>query len=118
MQEWNALSLSTDEDLVRAIVRFATLRRQTADVNPMSLLWPQMLLFAILLIPLADRRSTRSCKDSGGGFAAKYGSLGLASAGTGIGMRRSHPSYSVPDRSLDLDVCPGSTTNSCQPAAH
>ena len=56
----------------------------------MSFLWPGMLLFAILLIPLLiafylilQRQRRR--------FAAKYGSLGLASAGAGIGMRRHIP---------------------------
>lgn len=56
----------------------------------MSFIWPTMLVFAILLIPLligfyltVQRRRRR--------FAAKYGSLGLASAGAGIGMRRHVP---------------------------
>jgi Ca-activated chloride channel family protein len=56
----------------------------------MSFIWPTMLLFAILLIPLLiafylilQRRRRR--------FAAQYGSLGLASSGGGIGFRRHIP---------------------------
>ena len=41
----DAVSLSTDEDLVAAIVRMATLRQQTATVA-MSFIWPPMLLLA------------------------------------------------------------------------
>jgi Ca-activated chloride channel family protein len=56
----------------------------------MTFIWPTMLLFTILMVPLLialylilQRRRRR--------FAAKYGGLGLASAGSEIGKRRHIP---------------------------
>ncbi len=90
----DALALSTEEDLVQAIVRFATLRRQTkkvALVFPMTFIWPAML-FSLVLVPLfigvyllMQRRRRQ--------LTANYGSLGFAPGAKGRqpGLRRHIP---------------------------
>ena len=72
------VSLSTDEDLVRAIVRMAALRRRRRRVV-MTFVWPQALLL-LVLIPLGllayraiDRRQRRKVAAFGGSGA--FGSV-------------------------------------------
>ena len=74
----DAVSLSTDEDLVRAIVRMAALRRRRRRVV-MTFVWPQALLL-LVLIPLGllayraiDRRQRRKVAAFGGSGA--FGSV-------------------------------------------
>ena len=74
----DAVSLSTDEDLVRAIVRMAALRRRRRRVG-MTFVWPQALLL-LVLIPLGllayraiDRRQRRKVAAFGGSGA--FGSV-------------------------------------------
>ena len=115
----DALALSTEEDLVQAIVRFATLRRRqtkVAQVSTMTFIWPVML-FSLVLIPLfivayllMQRRRRK--------LTASYSSLGFGS-GRQRQPARPAPPHSggvFPSGSDHPGDCPGAPAGSGCPA--
>ena len=119
MRGVDMLALSTEEDLVRAIVRFANLRqRRRRTILAMSFIWPPMLIF-LLLIPLfvlLYLRMQRRRRQ----LVAGYGGL-MVTSGAGralVGGSPSPAAADLPDRAGHPHHCAGPATGRHQCAAH
>ena len=89
-----AVSLSTDEDLVRAIIRMATLRRAAAGLT-VSFIWPTMLV-AVVLVPLGVLLYLRPRRTAPAGAASAAGSASArATVRRPLGVRARIPAAPV-----------------------